>query len=471
MPSCEMEAKEYRARWKAACGNSLADSKATTGKLESPFTELKGVQQMASLALPKQTSPSQASETHRDMQALALGYEKICVLGLGYVGLPTALLFAQNDFTVQGVDISETVLDNIQNSRVGEVYPELSEWWTAVEAAACFHASRTPEPADVFLITVPTPVHAQDKTCDLSAVKAATQSILPVLRRGNLVILESTVPPGTTRNLLKPMIETETGLKVGEDVFLCFSPERVLPGNTTHELVYNHRVVGGVTPEAAILGQALLRRVMKGEIFTTDDMTAEFCKLAENTYRDVNIALANELSVLADEYGIDMPEARKLINMHPRVNLLKAGIGVGGHCIAVDPWFFVEASPLNTQLIATSRRVNDRMPHYTVEKILKEVQDIENPRICLAGLSYKPDVADTRESPAIRVMELMRERKVDIVVYDPLLPEYQQISLADAAEGADYLAVLVNHTPIQESLATHQPEIERRMRTPRIRIF
>jgi UDP-N-acetyl-D-mannosaminuronic acid dehydrogenase len=302
-------------------------------------------------------------------------------------------------------------------------------------------------------------------------VTAATESILPVLRKNNLVILESTVPPGTTRRLLKPLIEAQTGFVVGEDIFLCFSPERVLPGNTTHELIHNHRVIGGTTPEAALLGQAVLGRVMKGELFLTDDVTAEFCKLAENTYRDVNIALANELSILADEYGVDMSDARELINMHPRVNLLKPGIGVGGHCIAVDPWFFVEASPINTRLIATSRQVNDRMPEYTVQKILNEVGDIDQPRIGLVGLSYKPDVADTRESPAMRVVEILREKGVDVVTYDPLLPEYQGCTLLDAAQGADYLAVLVNHTEVQAVLATQRDAIENAMRTPRIRVF
>lgn len=410
-------------------------------------------------------------EAELKMKTLALGYKNICVIGLGYVGLPTALLFALHDFIVQGVDISERVLDSIARSRVGEVYPELSGWWEQVKDKPAFKASQKPEPADVFLITVPTPVHPEHKTCDLSMVRAAAESILPVLRPGNLVVLESTVPPGTTRQMLLPMIESETGLKVGRDVFLCFSPERVLPGNTTYELVHNHRVIGGTTPESAILGKTLLSQVMQGAIYTTDDISAEFCKLAENTYRDVNIALANELSVLADQYGIDMLEARELINMHPRVNLLKPGIGVGGHCIAVDPWFFVEQSPEITQLIGTSRRVNDRMPAYTVEKILKDVADIENPRICLVGLSYKPDVGDTRESPAMRVVEILQEKGVDVVAFDPLLPECAGQSLQDIVEDADYLAVLVNHTMVQEELLAHRDAIQARMRHPRIRVF
>jgi UDP-N-acetyl-D-mannosaminuronic acid dehydrogenase len=421
------------------------------------------------------TSPAALSrlspESEQRMETLALSYRKICVVGLGYVGLPTALLFAMNGYEVQGVDVSPTVLENIEQSRIGDVYPELSNWWKTVKGNAQFSASAQPEPADVFLITVPTPVHATEKTCDLAMVKAATESILPVLKKNDLVILESTVPPGTTRRLLKPLIEERTRLVVGEDIYLCFSPERVLPGNTTHELIHNHRVIGGTTLEAALLGKAVLGRVMKGELFITDDVTAEFCKLAENTYRDVNIALANELSILADEYGVDMAEARELINMHPRVNLLKPGIGVGGHCIAVDPWFFVEASPINTRLIATSRQVNDRMPEYTVQKILLAVADIEQPRICLAGLSYKPDVGDTRESPAIRVVEILKEKGIETVSYDPLLTEYQHQTLLDVAAGVDYLAVLVNHTILQQELTDNRTKVEAVMRTPRIHVF
>ncbi|WP_303674625.1 nucleotide sugar dehydrogenase [Vampirovibrio chlorellavorus] len=419
----------------------------------------------------KATLPMNAP-IREDLEALALSYRNICVVGLGYVGLPTALLFALHDFSVQGVDVSERVLDNIQHDRIGSVYPELADWWQEVRAEGHFKASSKPEPADVFLITVPTPVHHADKTCDLSMVRAATESILPVLRPGNLVILESTVPPGTTRNVLKPLIEEKTGLRVGQDIYLCFSPERVLPGNTTYELIHNHRVIGGTTPEAAIIGRTLLGQVMQGELFITTDVSAEFCKLAENTYRDVNIALANELSILADEYGVDMTEARQLINMHPRVNLLKPGIGVGGHCIAVDPWFFVEASPINTRLIATSRLVNDRMPDYTVQKILQAVADIERPKVVLVGLSYKPDVADTRESPAMRVVELLQaQTHVEVITYDPLLEDYAELTLQAVAEGADYLAVLVGHTAVLESLDLHGEPIRQVMRTPRIQVF
>jgi UDP-N-acetyl-D-mannosaminuronic acid dehydrogenase len=406
------------------------------------------------------------------LNALAQAYQTVCVVGLGYVGLPTALLFAINGLTVHGVDINPQVLARLAQSGLGESHPDLADWWGQARAAGRFSASVQPQPADVFLITVPTPVHAHNKNCDLSMVQAAIESILPHLRPGNLVVLESTVPPGTTRKLLKTLIEERTALKVGDNLFLCFSPERVLPGNALkHELVHNRRVIGGINEASALLGKAFLQRVMQGELCTTTDMTAEFCKLAENTFRDVNIALANELSILADDYGVNMAEARELINMHPRVNLLRPGIGVGGHCIAVDPWFFVEASPLNTQLIATSRRVNDRMPAYTVEKILLDVAEIELPRLCLVGLTYKPDVTDARESPAMTIVQILREKGLDVIAYDPLLNTHPGQNLVDVATGCDYLGVLVGHTLVLDTLPRQRTEIEAAMHTPLIRVF
>ncbi len=429
------------------------------------------------LQKPAQVDDSARAESIRQ---LAMTYQRVCVVGLGYVGLPTALLFARNGFTVQGVDISPKTLSMLEDSTVADHYPELGNWWDEVQSENAemprFRASATPEPADVFLITVPTPVHPKCKSCDLSMVRAATESILPVLQAGNLVILESTVPPKTTRTLLKPLIEEATGLEVGRDIFLCFSPERVLPGNTTTELVNNDRVVGGLTPDSALLAESLLARVLKGKIYPTDDVTAEFCKLAENTYRDVNIALANELAILADDYEIDITEARTLINMHPRVNLLKPGIGVGGHCIAVDPWFFVEVSPKNTQLIATSRKVNDQMPAYTVARILKAVAGIDRPRIILLGLTYKPDVADMRESPAVRVAELLRAEASDlnatIVTLDPLAEKNDvPFDLVELARGADFMGVLVGHRMILDALNDHRDAMLSVMRTPQLRVF
>jgi UDP-N-acetyl-D-mannosaminuronic acid dehydrogenase len=400
----------------------------------------------------------------------ATTYRRVCVVGLGYVGLPTALLFTRKGFTVHGADISETVVRRIREGRIAEAYPELAEWADTIRDNDRFRVDLKPAPSDVFLITVPTPVHPETRSCDLTAVKAAAEALVSVLARGNLVILESTVPPGTTRNVVKPILE-KSGLKVGEDIHLCFCPERILPGNTIEELIRNHRVLGGVTPEAAMLAKTLLAQVIEGEIFITDDKSAEFCKLAENTYRDVNIALANELSLIADEHGIDLKAIIPIINQHPRVKLLTPGIGVGGHCIAVDPWFFVEVSPWRTELIRTSREVNDRMPAYCVQKITEDLKGIENPRICAVGLTYKPDVGDTRESPALRIVTLLRERGFDVVTYDPLLDEYQGQSLHEAVRGADYLAVLVSHSVIKAELSLNREKIRQAMRTPTIRIF
>jgi UDP-N-acetyl-D-mannosaminuronic acid dehydrogenase len=440
-------------------------------------------------AFPNAMNPRQVEHLLR----IALEYRRVCVIGLGYVGLPTALLFAREGFSVQGVDISPHVLDIIESGRVGEKYPELATWWDSVQKTSQFQVGSQPNPADVFLITTPTPVNPQTKACDLSMVQAAMESLLPVLQAGNLIILESTVPPGTTRNLLQSLIETQTNLRVmpaqqtlesaesevelKNTVFLCFSPERVLPGNTTDELVNNDRVIGGVTAESALVGQTFLKRVLQGHVDITNDITAEFCKLAENTYRDVNIALANELSLLAEEYGIHMCEARSIINRHPRVNLLKPGIGVGGHCIAVDPWFFVEASPLKTQLIATSRRVNDRMPEYTAHRILQDIEDIQRDlgtepvRVVLAGLSYKPNIGDTRESPALRVLDHLRAAGLDVVAFDPLIREYEGKTLLDMAQGVDYIAILVCHDQFKEEYSRQLATIHSVMRTPQIRFF
>ncbi len=420
--------------------------------------------QQATTALP--LSPSQAK-----LQATALTYKRVCVLGLGYVGLPTALMFALGKFDVQGVDVSPTVLENIENKAIPELYPELTPWWNdVIDGGLAFRASESPEKSDLFLITVPTPVNDETKHCDLSAVKSATKALVPVLEKGNMVILESTVPPGTTSGVVKEILES-TGLKAGIDFHLCFSPERVLPGNTIHELVNNHRVLGGTTRESAELAKAILSQVIEGEIYLTDDKTAEFCKLAENTYRDVNIALANELSILADDYGIRMTEALRFINMHPRVNILRPGIGVGGHCIAVDPWFFVEANPKKTRLIGTSRKVNDDMPGYCAGKILEDIADLDTPRVCCVGLTYKPDVGDTRESPALHLVEILRARGVDVVTYDPVLPEYEGTSLYDVVEGCDYLALLVNHSDMVEEIMVNRGKLKSVMRTPRIRMF
>lgn len=414
--------------------------------------------------------PSFDNRFSDDLFKKAQDYQSVCVIGLGYVGLPTALLYAQKGFRVHGVDINPEILSDIESNAIVGRFPELDPWWQYVCDSNTFTASAQAEPADIFLITVPTPLDKTSKACDMRAVDSAVKAILPVLQPGNIVILESTVPPGTTRQVIQPQIEA-LGFSVGEDIHLCFSPERILPGNTLYELLHNDRVLGGTTLESALLAKTILGRVIEGEIYVTDDITAEFCKLAENTYRDVNIALANELSLVADRLGINIHEALPIINRHPRVNLHQPGIGVGGHCIAVDPWFFVEAAPEATPLIATARGVNDGMPAVTVSKILKQVEGIRNPKIVLVGMTYKPNVADTRESPAIEIYEQLRALPVEVIAIDPLVPELSSLSIEAAAQEADLLVVLVNHNAVQTVLNDSRNDILARMRRPRIVSF
>ena len=405
-------------------------------------------------------------------------YPRIAVIGLGYVGMPTALLFARNGFQVCGVDIDPGTVALVTEDRIATRYEELAEWTQSLASDGttasdgALQAMLVPPPCDAFLITVPTPVQTETHRCDLTAVRAATEAVASVLAPGNLVILESTVPPGTTGKVVRSILE-KTGLKAGQDFDLCFCPERVLPGNTIHELIHNHRVIGGINEASAVAGKHLFEAVVEGDILLTDDRTAEFCKLAENTYRDVNIALANELSIIGDELGVNLPEALPLINRHPRVNMLSPGIGVGGHCIAVDPWFFVEVSPWKTELIRTAREVNDRMPGYCVRQIMVDIQQLEqpSPRICLAGLTYKPDVADPRESPALRIAEQLEANGVDVIRYDPLLPDYADTTLLDAVTDVDYLAVLVGHSVLVQQLEANRDALTALMRTPTIRTF
>ncbi|MEM0951432.1 MAG: nucleotide sugar dehydrogenase [Cyanobacteria bacterium P01_H01_bin.74] len=407
------------------------------------------------------------------LRVIAKAYRSVCVVGLGYVGLPTAFMFCLGGYSVFGVDTRAATIEMVEKGLVADIYPELAVWWHKIKGAPekQFSVGQKPSPADVFLITVPTPIH-NDKTCNLSMVDGALRSILPVLTPNNLIVLESTVPPGTTEKHIKQVIEKETSFTVGKDIFVCFSPERVLPGNTIEELLNNDRLVGGITKPCGFIGHQFLSSVLKGKVHRTTATTAEFCKLAENTYRDVNIALANEFSLLAEDYGIDIHHARGLVNLHPRVNLHQPGIGVGGHCIAVDPWFFTETTPEKSKLIKTARLINDSMPEHTVRKIFADVADIASPKICLAGMTYKPNVGDTRESPAKAIYDLLKEKGCNVVAYDPLVSLYNlNGGLLEAVKESDYLAILVRHKAIEQSLTEQQSEITAAMRTPRIRVF
>jgi len=367
-----------------------------------------------------------------------LEFEKICVLGLGYIGLPTASTFATHGLDVVGVDVNQKVLNTLRNGGLHLHEPGLRTLVQAAFGSNKLVLSDIPQASDAFIITVPTPFY-DDKRADLRYVKSAAEAIAPFIQEGNLVVLESTSPPGTTVDVVAPILE-ESGLKAGRDFFLVYSPERVLPGQILRELIENARVIGGVTEQSAEIGRDLYRIFVRGEIILTDATTAEMIKLMENTYRDVNIAIANEFSRLADRFGVDIWEAIQIANRHPRVEILRPGPGVGGHCISVDPWFLVEAAPDISTLIRTARKVNDAQPEFVVDIIQRALSDGEEEtlagkKIALFGLAYKPDVDDMRESPAIDIAKRLTTLGVKVKAFEP----YKGPGLINGIENAETL--------------------------------
>jgi UDP-N-acetyl-D-mannosaminuronic acid dehydrogenase len=387
-------------------------------------------------------------------------FNKICVLGMGYIGLPTAATFAAHGIKVTGVDVNPQVVETLNRGELHIHEPGLREVVEKAIQSGNLTVSSHPEEADAFLIAVPTPFYEDKfaeyqgrryKLADMSAVIAATEAILPYLRKGNLVVLESTSPPRTTLDLVRPILERST-LKAGSDFHLCYSPERVLPGQILRELVENARVIGGVTPESARAGHDLYATFVKGQIVETDATTAEMVKLMENTTRDVNIAIANEFARLAEKFGVDVWEAIRLANLHPRINILSPGPGVGGHCISVDPWFFVETAPELTPLIYNARKVNDEQPRFVVSRVQEALGSLKDRRIAALGLAYKPDVDDLRESPAVEVVHLLQEQGAKVKAWEPFKPHavlkgiHLSQTLEDAIQQADALLLLVRHT-------------------------
>jgi len=372
------------------------------------------------------------------------------MLGLGYIGLPTASTFATHGLQVIGVDVNAHVVETLREGHLHIQEPGLSTLVSEALRSGNLVITGKPEPADAFIIAVPTPFF-DDKRADLSFVISAAESIVPYLKTGNLVILESTSPPQTTARIVAPILE-RSGLKAGVDFYLAYSPERVLPGQILRELVENARVIGGVTPASARAGRELYSVFVQGEIFETDSTTAEMVKLMENTYRDVNVAIANEFSRLADRFGIDIWEAIAIANHHPRVKILNPGPGVGGHCISVDPWFLVEAAEDITPLIHMARIVNDAQPEFVVDLAKRAAgEELSGKRIAALGLSYKADVDDLRESPAIEVARLLVEAGCQVKAFEPCKPAAviegltSVPSLEDALAGADILVLLVGH--------------------------
>jgi UDP-N-acetyl-D-mannosaminuronic acid dehydrogenase len=380
-------------------------------------------------------------------------FNSICIIGLGYIGLPTASTFATSGIKVMGVDINKQIVAGLQNGQIHLYEPGLRTLVQAALRSGNLTIHNLPVEADAFIIAVPTPFK-KNKKADMSFVEAAARSILPCFKKGNLVVLESTSPPRTTVDLVAPILE-QSGLKAGRDFLLAYSPERVLPGQILRELIENTRVIGGINRESAESGRDLYATFVRGEIILTDATTAEMVKLMENTSRDVNIALANEFSHLAESYGVDVWEAIRLANRHPRVKILNPGPGVGGHCISVDPWFLVEAAPQTTPLIRTAREVNDAQPQHVVDLCRQYLGEIKNKKIAALGLAYKANVDDLRESPALTVCEILRQAGGRVTAYEPFKTDFTHPdlktakTLAEALKDCDALILLVAHTELR----------------------
>lgn len=381
-------------------------------------------------------------------------YQTLCVLGLGYIGLPTASTFATHGLKVTGVDTNPEIVKGLNNGEVHLFEPGLRTLVQAAIRSGNLVVHQKPKPADAFIIAVPTPFK-EGKRADLGFVTAAAEAILPCLQKGNLVILESTSPPRTTVDVVAPILE-KSGLKAGKDFYLAYSPERVLPGQILRELIENARVIGGINDDSAQAGKELYSIFVTGDIILTDATTAEMVKLMENTYRDINIAAANEFARLADQFQVDIWEAIQLANRHPRVTILNPGPGVGGHCISVDPWFLVEAAPETAQLIRQARQVNDGQPEYLVDFIARKTGKLQGKRIAVLGLAYKPNVDDLRESPAVDTVKILRDKGAQVTTFEPFKKDFKiegvdaAASLEKAIKDADIILLLVGHTKFKE---------------------
>ncbi|MDP2227822.1 MAG: UDP-N-acetyl-D-mannosamine dehydrogenase [Moraxellaceae bacterium] len=390
--------------------------------------------------------------------------ESLSVIGLGYIGLPTAATFASRGLKVIGVDVNQSAVNTINSGGVHIIEPDLDIVVRSVVQSGNLRATTIPEQADAFIVAVPTPFK-EDKQPDLRYIQAASMAIAPVLQKGNLVILESTSPVGATEQMAAWLAEARPDLtfpqQVGEgaDIRVAHCPERVLPGKVLVELVNNDRVIGGMTPKCSQAAVDLYKLFVKGECVVTNARTAEMCKLTENSFRDVNIAFANELSIICDKLDINVWELIKLANRHPRVNILQPGPGVGGHCIAVDPWFIVASAPDDAKLISTAREVNDRKPDWVVEKVRLAAKVHANPVIACLGLSFKADIDDLRESPAMEIVhDLLEERIGQVLVVEPNISRLPlnlegavMLAMDDALQQANIVVLLVDHSSFKDA--------------------
>ncbi len=397
---------------------------------------------------------------------MKLAFNKISVIGLGYIGLPTAATLASRGVEVTGVDVNPKAVEAINRGQIHIVEPDLDAIVHQVVAAGKLKAVSKPEAAEAFIIAVPTPFKGQHEP-DLSYIEAAAKSIAPVLAKGNLVILESTSPVGATEKLSLWLSVARKDLSfphqkgADSDIRVAYCPERVLPGHVLKEIVENDRVIGGLSPLCSEKAKALYKIFVQGECLVTNARTAEMCKLTENAYRDVNIAFANELSLICEKLNINVWDLVQLANHHPRVKILQPGPGVGGHCIAVDPWFIVDSAPELARLIKTSREVNDGKPHHVVSLVKDAIVGIKNPTIACLGLAFKADIDDMRESPAMDITQQLAKDKVgNLLVVEPHVenlpsslasfPSVRLVELDEALKQSQVVLLLVNHRPFYE---------------------
>lgn len=383
---------------------------------------------------------------------------KITILGMGYIGLPTGIAFARAGFDVYGFDVNKNIIETLKNGKIHIVEPDLQEAYEDALKSGRLVPIDKLEKSDVYIIAVPTPFKENEsqKIADLKYVESASKMIGEILEEDNLVILESTVPPMTTK-LMTDILEQVSGIS-REKFMSVHCPERVLPGKILYELEHNDRIIGAERYEAAEVAKTIYDVMVKeGTCFITDDITAEMCKLVENTFRDVNIAFANELSIICDKLNIDTFELIKLANKHPRVNILTPGAGVGGHCLAVDPWFIVEKFPEEANVIREARLINDFKPRFIVNKIDKVLKGNKELTIGILGLAYKPDIDDLRESPAMEIAEILRDKGYRVIACEPnvkgkLANGFEIYSLEEIIEKADYLVLTQGHTEFKDKL-------------------
>ena len=370
---------------------------------------------------------------------------KVCIMGQGYIGLPTAALFTRHHCEVVGVDVNEKIVNNLNKGIIHIEEPGIADIIKNAVKNKVYTASLTPQKADAFIITVPTPYIIENYSCDLSYVVNACESIIPYLEKGNTVIIESTIAPMSTDETIKPIFE-KAGFKIGEDLFLAHCPERVLPGRIIEELIHNDRIIGGVTPECAVKASEVYGQFVEGALMLTEAKTAELSKCMENTFRDVNIALANELAKICAEIGVNALDVIEMANKHPRVNLHSPGPGVGGHCLAIDPYFIYAKAPETAKIIKLARDTNNSMPDFVCEYVNKIISE---GKIAVFGVSYKGNTGDDRESPAYEIIAKL-STKYEIAIHDPHIENPNFVSFEEAVKDANLILVLCDHDEFKD---------------------